>query len=116
VRAVRFISSHPTQQSRLKVDEPRSGSPIMDIQNLWTSSSLRLGSTGLLLRLNETKVSRDHDGDGEGWMLPKADYRAVTVKLILGNIRRGDDPAEGGAAPLSRRLYPYASTGFLYSP
>jgi hypothetical protein len=87
----------------------------MDIQNIWTVSSLHLGSTGRL-QLDETSLSRGNDGIGETHMLAKADYRAVTVKLILGNIRRGDDPAEGGAAPLSRRLCPYASTGFLYSP
>jgi hypothetical protein len=42
-----------------------------------------------------------HDGI-EPRRLAQADYRAVTVRLILGNIGRGDDQAEGGGAPLSR--------------
>jgi hypothetical protein len=86
----------------------------MDIQNISTVSSVRLGSTGLLL-LNETNVSRDHDGDGEARMLAKADYRAVTVKLILGNVRLGDDLEE--ELHRCRGAYaPNESAGFLRNP
>jgi len=42
-----------------------------------------------------------HDGIGPR-RLAQADYRAETVRLILDNIGRGDDQAEGGGAPLSR--------------
>jgi hypothetical protein len=58
------------------------------------SSSLRSGSTAPSRPIG-ADVSMAQRGDVEPWRLAEADYRAVTVRLILGNMGRGDDPAEG---------------------